>query len=243
MRKIIDLLGQRFGRLTVIKDSGKRYRKKEVIWLCQCDCGNLTEVRGYYLRSGHTQSCGCLHREITSKIGKSKKGKKLSEETRKKISESLKGKKLSEEHRQKISKALQGKKRPYISEIRKGMKFSKETRKRISKAQIGKKMSIETRMKMSESHKGEKSSFWKGGIDRKVYKHYNNLNYRLWRDKVFERDDYTCQICKAKSGNGKSIFLHPHHIKSYTHYPELRFDIDNGLTLCIDCHKNLHRNL
>lgn len=67
-KKIINLEDQRFERLTVIKDSGKRYRGEEVIWLCQCDCGNLTEVRGYYLRSGHTKSCGCLHREISARI-------------------------------------------------------------------------------------------------------------------------------------------------------------------------------
>lgn len=57
----IDLTGQRFNRLTVIRraDDGKR-------WLCRCDCGNETEVVGTHLKSGVTKSCGCLNREKLS---------------------------------------------------------------------------------------------------------------------------------------------------------------------------------
>lgn len=58
----IDLSGQKFGRLTVIKDSGRRVNKK-VMWLCQCECGNQVEVSGDNLKSGNTQSCGCYRRE------------------------------------------------------------------------------------------------------------------------------------------------------------------------------------
>lgn len=53
------MIGQKFGLLTVIADSGERSGTK-VRWLCRCDCGNLTKVRTDYLRSGHTKSCGCL---------------------------------------------------------------------------------------------------------------------------------------------------------------------------------------
>lgn len=58
--KTINLIGQKFGKLTVIKDSGKRSNYKSIIWICQCECGNICEVDGANLRSGHTQSCGCL---------------------------------------------------------------------------------------------------------------------------------------------------------------------------------------
>ena len=60
----LDLTGQRFGHLTAIKDTGKRY-KGLAIWLCQCDCGDTCEVTGNHLRTGHTTSCGCQkgHRE------------------------------------------------------------------------------------------------------------------------------------------------------------------------------------
>lgn len=58
----INLAGQRFSRLTVIEDTGRR-QGRSVIWLCICDCGNLTEVLGYSLRNVATRSCGCLSRE------------------------------------------------------------------------------------------------------------------------------------------------------------------------------------
>lgn len=57
-----DLTGQKFGRLTVIKRS-ERKSNQAAYWLCQCDCGNITEVRSTALRNGQTQSCGCLRKE------------------------------------------------------------------------------------------------------------------------------------------------------------------------------------
>lgn len=62
--KIINLTNKTFGRLTVIKDSGKR-DYGSVVWLCICSCGNKTEVRGESLRTGVTKSCGCLRKELT----------------------------------------------------------------------------------------------------------------------------------------------------------------------------------
>lgn len=59
----------------------------------------------------------------------------------------------------------------------------------------------------------------------------------LWRLGVFTRDDYTCQICGARNGHGKTIILHADHIKPFALFPELRFELSNGRTLCISCHK------
>ena len=61
-----DMTGLRIGRLLVLKDSGRRYNR-EVLWKCICDCGNICEVRGGHLRSGFTQSCGCLQKENREK--------------------------------------------------------------------------------------------------------------------------------------------------------------------------------
>lgn len=62
MGKIKDLAGQRFGRLVVKYDTGKR-QNRQVIWHCVCDCGNEVEILGGNLRKGYTQSCGCLSKE------------------------------------------------------------------------------------------------------------------------------------------------------------------------------------
>lgn len=91
MGKLIDLTGQRFGRLTVIERgedyvtpynyvTGDTYR--EVRWKCQCDCGNVVEVTSKALRYGNTKSCGCLRREVSSKQAKemAKKSEKLQRE-------------------------------------------------------------------------------------------------------------------------------------------------------------------
>ena len=63
----IDITGQKFGRLTALKDSSER-KGGEVVWLCQCDCGSLLKVRSYDLRRGHTSSCGCLRSKGEEKI-------------------------------------------------------------------------------------------------------------------------------------------------------------------------------
>lgn len=56
----IDLTGQRFGRLTVVSESG-RNMDGSIIWLCRCDCGNMTQAIGTRMRNGYVHSCGCAH--------------------------------------------------------------------------------------------------------------------------------------------------------------------------------------
>lgn len=65
-----DLIGQKFGRLTVLKrveDIINSKNKHHTQWLCQCDCGNFIEVRGSNLINGSTKSCGCYFKETHSK--------------------------------------------------------------------------------------------------------------------------------------------------------------------------------
>ena len=67
MYKRNTLNGQRFGKLTVIRENG-RNKDRQIMWLCQCDCGNTKTVRGKDLLSGHTQSCGCRQKEVVSAL-------------------------------------------------------------------------------------------------------------------------------------------------------------------------------
>lgn len=71
-RKVIDLTGQRFGRLTVISRT-QNTKKGQTRWLCRCDCGNESIVTGANLRNGNTRSCGCLHRAQLVAFGKAAK--------------------------------------------------------------------------------------------------------------------------------------------------------------------------
>jgi len=59
MRKLIDLTGQSFSHLTVIKLHPVRTKNKKAQWICKCDCGKITIVSSNHLRTKHTQSCGC----------------------------------------------------------------------------------------------------------------------------------------------------------------------------------------
>ena len=67
MGEKIDLIGQRFGRLTVIGEYPSR-KQRYVCWICKCDCGNDTKpIKGSDLRAGRTKSCGCLQKEAGQK--------------------------------------------------------------------------------------------------------------------------------------------------------------------------------
>lgn len=66
MPQLLDITGHKFGRLKVLHRAGTS--NGEATWACICECGKTKNVRGYYLRNGITESCGCLHREISSRV-------------------------------------------------------------------------------------------------------------------------------------------------------------------------------
>lgn len=84
---------------------------------------------------------------------------------------------------------------------------------------------------------GSLSPNWRGGATPKNQIIRTSKEYKLWRVAVFTRDNYTCIWCGVKCGNGKKVFLNADHIKPFALFPELRFAIDNGRTLCVDCHR------
>ena len=79
---------------------------------------------------------------------------------------------------------------------------------------------------------GSKNPFWRGGVSEQNHRLRNSVEYKLWRGKVFKRDNYTCQECGARGGR-----IEADHLKSWKHHPEFRFDVSNGKTLCKKCHE------
>jgi hypothetical protein len=165
---------------------------------------------------------------------KGKKGTfKHTTEWKEKMSKMKSGKKpyqMNDEIKRKISNSLKGKYFP--------PKNPTEKSRKISLALTGKKMSEERRLKMIAGltgrpnlkarklvHKIDESKVWRSRIE-----------YRLWREAVFARDNWTCQNCGQR---GKE--LHPHHTQNFSQFQELRFAIDNGITLCKNCHKLFHK--
>jgi hypothetical protein len=124
-----------------------------------------------------------------------------------------------------------------MSLARKGKKLSPETCRRMSVFHKGKPLSIENRINISKTHKQRvldgKCHLYKGGITKKHLLIRSSLEYKLWRKAVYERDKYTCVLCGEFGKNN----LEADHIKPFSLFPELVFDVNNGRTLCIDCHK------
>jgi len=107
----------------------------------------------------------------------------------------------------------------------------------------GKKFSEEHKLKISQSLTGNNNGFWKGGVSKKNIKTRVKFQHEIarWRLKVLFRDNFICKnpqcpYCK----NVRDINSIAHHIKSFVKFPELRFDLENGLTCCKDYHKFIH---
>ena len=156
------------------------------------------------------------------------KGKKQSLELIEKRSKALKGQNFSAEHRKKISdnsKKRIGALNPFY-----GKQHSETTKKLISKQRKGVPL---------PHRRGSNSHLWKGGISSENLRIRQSLEYRVWRDAIFKRDSHTCTKCGARNGEGKTITLNAHHVKAFSEFPELRFSLDNGVTLCVPCHKEV----
>ena len=164
-----------------------------------------------------------------------------SEETKKKMSEV----KLGNIYR--LGKYHSTETKRKISEAHKGMKYSKETIEKRSKSQRGKHRSEEFCRNNGEKRKGNLHWNWQGGITPLNQQIRQTYEYRQWRSDVFTRDNFTCQECGDNSGGN----LNAHHIKplvTILQFYEIAilkealeceelWNINNGVTLCEECHK------
>jgi len=155
---------------------------------------------------------------------------------------------MTEETKQKISRANKGREpwnkgktgvysKEHIEFLRQrqlGFKHTEETKEKLR--EMGRNISDETRKKRSRAMSGSKCWNWQGGITDENKLARKNIEYKLWREAVYKRDDWTCQECGEKGGR-----LNAHHIRPFSKHPELRTSIENGITLCKKCHDNKHK--
>lgn len=138
-------------------------------------------------------------------------------------SEALKGRQNTWAH--KAADKNRGKRRPGIGGRPKGCigwnkGLTKQTDTRLS--QVG---------KQKEQHWA-----WKGGVSDVNVLIRQSSEYKQWRRLVFIRDNYSCQTCSERGGD-----IEAHHISHFACDIDRRFDINNGKTLCVSCHQELHR--
>lgn len=191
------------------------------------------------------------------------KGKYIrTEEIRKTMSKAHKGRMHTEEEKKKVSEKLKGRK-PWnaglvgVKPIGLSFKGCKHTQESIEKTRnffLDKPKTQEHRDKISKSRIGkfigEENNNWKGGITPLVFKIRTSFEYRQWRSDCFTRDNFTCQECgDNKGGNLEahhidflSNIIHRNNIKDFNEARNCSeiWNINNGITLCIDCHKKKH---
>lgn len=154
---------------------------------------------------------------------------------------------MTRESRARMSAAHVGKLHPddvkqKIAAAHRGKKFSLEHRQKLSAIARKRVLSVETRRRMSIARMGNQNSLgknagpdnwnWNGGSTSLHHKIRNSPAYKRWRTHVFQRDDYTCQSCSARG-----VYLEADHELPFAYFPDLRFEILNGRTLCRPCHK------
>jgi len=122
------------------------------------------------------------------------------------------------------------------SKSRVGTKRSSESIEKSAIGHRGKKKPTGYKIYMSNLMSGEGNHRWRGGVTKVRVKLSNSREYRDWRKAVFERDNYTCRKC-----NKRGVEINADHIIPYFKDKEKLLDVNNGQTLCVQCHKDKTR--
>lgn len=209
-----DLTGKKFGRLTVLS-STEKYNNHALLWRCQCECGKEKIVKHENLLKGSPISCGCAIKRL----------KNLSGETFGRLTLI----KLS--HMDKRSQEI------YLC------KCSCGNTKNIRRSNLttGETKSCGCYQKdLNKSKSGVNSPSWKHDLTREERELSQDRNllpeYSVWRQLVLQRDNFTCQITGQIGGK-----LCTHHIFNWANYKDLRFVVENGITLSVKIHKLFHK--
>lgn len=155
-----------------------------------------------------------LKRQYCSKLcaNKNTAGKRFSPEMRKKLATALTGKAKTDAHKTNLSKALKNSEKAKKTQFKKGLENPAYGRNQT----------------------GPANANWKGGITNSNQKKRNDPRMKEWRQAVFERDRFTCQDCGTKG------YLQAHHVVPVSEDLNKAFDVENGKTVCVECHEKIH---
>lgn len=232
MRKIENLVDRKFGRLLVIEYShvvaNKGSKRTRHYWKCLCECGKEKIVRSDSLKNGSIKSCGCLQKE---KVSIANTG----------VRRDLSGQKFG---RLTVIKHLERSNRGYIwlCECECG-NFHKTNTNSLTSGKVSscgcysRELSAARIKEISKRNTGERHYLYNPNLtdEEREDKRDTQKNHD-WRKAVYERDNYACRKCGRKTNT-----LNAHHIENYKDNIDKRYDLNNGITLCSDCHKKFHK--
>ncbi len=278
MSKIMDIAGQKFGRLTVLEFShiGKTKNKRGSYWRCLCECSNIVIKNGNKLKSGDTRSCGCLVKEHLDELHKQKFRRiDLSGQT---IGSVVVGECIGQRNKTdywyKCKCLLCGFE---FEQSQRGIVKSDrgDSCVRCRRWLVGKTFGYLEVLEKTEERRGTNAKykyichrcgkedivsggrFFEGrfscgcikvGLRGKNHPNYDdNMESKfreksrsgigVWRSDVLARDRCICQVTGLKFSK---CDLEAHHLCAWTECKELRFDVDNGITLHRDIHDLFH---
>lgn len=213
-----DLTGFKTGMLEVIEKLGLErtgpINSRGQNWLCLCECGRTIKASTGYLLAGRLKSCGRCPKGTVRKTD------------------------------------FTGTKSGMLTVLRLTRRIGKGRWMCLCKCECGKETEIRVSQVVSNATRScgclqhrrfENNPRWKPDARETKRDRKCRPEYAIWRTKVFERDDYTCQICGGRNGSGKAYYLHAHHKEPWAICEPKRLDVDNGISLCKECHKEFHK--
>lgn len=209
------LKGLKFNFLLALE---RVYKNQRYWWKCRCDCGNIKLVETNHLKKGLVKSCGCYRENFKSKVNVNEKYGRwtaLKRSSDKRSGGSVMWHCVCDCGNEKLVKSQ--------SLVEGLSKSCGCITKELQRAKIGSK---------NHNYKAHLTS-----ADRERFRYVVGEESMInVRKKAFERDSFTCQHCRKVGGD-----LNAHHLNSWNTHKDQRFDLNNLVTLCIECHSSFHK--
>ena len=231
MRKLKDYIGLKFGRFVVLREVDRNVRNERV-FECKCSCGEIRYLRSCQFKT--QKSCGCYQKEIARENGKLRKRDLTGKTFGNWKVLSIVDKTDSSGNSYFLCEcSCNSKKRKIVA----GHSLIKGTS--ISCGCVRNKKASDRMIKRNRERPKEKHYLYNPNLteEERVKRRCFRREVNAWCANVYKKDDYKCVVCG--SNRNKSA----HHLNSWNTYPEERFLVSNGITLCKACHLQFHKDV